>query len=104
MTVVVSKGAEEDEEVSIPNVQGYSQEEATSILENRGLVVTTTTATSNRVAIGEVIDQSPEAGTNVAPGTTVTLVINTEQASADPTTAPEEGATNATWELQQIPE
>lgn len=97
VTVVVSKGAEEDEEVSIPNVQGYSQEEATSILEDRGLVVTTTTATSNRVAIGEVIEQSPDAGTNVAPGTTVTLVINTEEASAEPTTAPEEGATNATW-------
>ncbi len=95
--VVVSTGSEEAEQVTVPSVSGYSQEEATRILEGMGLEVTTTTASSSRVDIGEVINQSPVSGTKVDVGSTVTLVINEEDAAAEPTTEPQDGATTVTW-------
>ena len=97
VTVVVSTGSEEAEQVTVPSVSGYSQEEATRILEGMGLEVTTTTASSSRVDIGEVINQSPVSGTKVDVGSTVTLVINEEDAAAEPTTEPQDGATTVTW-------
>lgn len=97
VTVVVSKGSKDAAEVSIPSVAGLSEADATDILEGKGLKVTTTTASSNKVAIGEVISQSPEAGTKAAPGSTVTLVINAEEAAAEPTTEPEGSAQSVTW-------
>lgn len=97
VTVIVSKGSKEAEEVKIPSVKGLSEEEATEILKGKGLEVTTTTASSNKVGIGEVISQTPEADSKVAPGTVVTLVINAKEAAAEPTQEPDEGAESATW-------
>lgn len=97
VTVVVSKGSKSAKEVSVPSVAGLSEADATDILEGKGLKVTTTTASSNKVDIGEVISQSPEAGTKAAPGSTVTLVINTKDAAAEPTAEPSEDAQSVTW-------
>lgn len=101
VTIVVSTGSEEAEQVDVPNLSGYSQEEATRILENLGLNVATTTASSSRVDIGEVISQSPEGGTTVDEGSTVTLVINEQEAAAEPTTDPGDGASTVTWSFNK---
>lgn len=101
VTIVVSTGSEEAEQVDVPNLSGYSQEEATQILENLGLNVATTTASSSRVDIGEVISQSPEGGSTVDEGSTVTLVINEREAAAEPTTDPGDGASTVTWSFNK---
>ena len=101
VTIVVSTGSEQAEQVDVPNLRGYSQEEATRILENLGLNVATTTASSSRVDIGEVISQSPEGGSTVDEGSTVTLVINEREAAAEPTTDPGDGASTVTWSFNK---
>lgn len=101
VTIVVSTGSEQAEPVDVPNLRGYSQEEATRILENLGLNVATTTASSSRVDIGEVISQSPEGGSTVDEGSTVTLVINEREAAAEPTTDPGDGASTVTWSFNK---
>ena len=101
VTIVVSTGSEQAEQVDVPNLRGYSQEEATRILENLGLNVATTTASSSRVDIGEVISQSPEGGSTVDEGSTVTLVINERETAAEPTTDPGDGASTVTWSFNK---
>ena len=101
VTIVVSTGSEQAEQVDVPNLRGYSQEEATRILENLGLNVATTTASSSGVDIGEVISQSPEGGSTVDEGSTVTLVINEREAAAEPTTDPGDGASTVTWSFNK---
>jgi beta-lactam-binding protein with PASTA domain len=64
--------------VAVPNVVGQTQAAATTAITGAGLVVgTVTTASSNTVAAGSVISESPVAGTLVAPGSSVNLVVST---------------------------
>jgi len=64
-------------QVSVPNVVGDTQAAATSDITGTGLVVgTVTTATSATVASGNVISESPVAGTLVAGGSAVNLVVS----------------------------
>ncbi|MDD3338015.1 MAG: Stk1 family PASTA domain-containing Ser/Thr kinase [Lachnospiraceae bacterium] len=76
ITLTVSTGSGEESEVTLPSVGGLTEEQAKSVLEGKGLVVTTTTGKSDRVAEGEVITMSPASGTKVAVGSEVTLTIN----------------------------
>ena len=63
--------------VSVPNVVGQPQSTASSTIGAAGLIVgAVTTTTSVTVPNGSVISQSPVAGTSVAQGTTVSLVIS----------------------------
>jgi|CXWL01.1.fsa_nt_gi RHS repeat-associated protein len=63
--------------VSIPNVVGQSQTAASTSLTNVGLKVgTITQQSSSTVASGNVITQSPIAGTSVANNSAVNLVIS----------------------------
>jgi hypothetical protein len=63
--------------VSVPNVVGLTQAGATSAIQNAGLVLgTVTTASSNTVPAGNVISESPVAGTQVNPGSAVNLVFS----------------------------
>ena len=63
--------------VAVPNVVGLSQTQAQLALSIAGLTVGTgTTANSATVPIGNVISQSPVAGTNVFPGNPVALVVS----------------------------
>jgi beta-lactam-binding protein with PASTA domain len=64
--------------VSVPNVVNLTQTAATAAITNAGLVVgTVTTAASSTVAAGSVVSQTPAAGTPVAPGSAVNLVVST---------------------------
>ena len=74
VTLVVSQGKEA---VSVPDVYNRSQEEATNMLSQAGLTVTsTTTEPSDTVPKGNVITQSIPSGKYVDRGTGITLVIS----------------------------
>ncbi|MGD8569399.1 MAG: PASTA domain-containing protein [Gammaproteobacteria bacterium] len=63
--------------VTTPDVVGLAQADAQSAIVAAGLVVgTVTTANSNTVPAGNVISQSPGAGTTVVEGSAVDLVVS----------------------------
>ncbi len=63
--------------VSVPNVVGQTQAAATVAIQNAGLVVgNVTTMSSNSAPSGNVISESPVAGTMVSAGSTVSLVVS----------------------------
>lgn len=62
--------------VEIPNVVGQSQASGTTELEGEGFVVSVATTYSNTVSAGTIISQSPAAGTEALPGTTVTVTVS----------------------------
>ena len=71
VALVVSLGA------AVPNVVGLTEAAAATALTNAGLTKgTVTTATSTTVPTGNVISQNPAAGSNVAPGSAVALVVS----------------------------
>jgi hypothetical protein len=59
--------------VSVPNVLGMQQLQAQQTLNDLNLKIKVQTKTKDR--LGRVIQVSPKAGTQVAPGTVVVLVI-----------------------------
>ena len=72
--------------VSVPNVVNQTQSAATTAITGAGLVVGTVSQQSSlTVPSGSVISQSPNAGTSVATGSAVNLVVSTGPA---PTPAP----------------
>ncbi|MFO0447335.1 MAG: S8 family serine peptidase, partial [Pseudomonadota bacterium] len=76
VALVVSSGAP-PAQPTVPSVVGQSQSAATSTLTGAGFVVgTVTTQASTDVASGNVISQSPVAGTAAAAGTSVSLVVS----------------------------
>lgn len=71
--------------VTVPDVVGQDQASATAEIEAEGLVVAVAQAYSDSVAAGNVISQDPIAGSEVSPGSTVTITVSlgAQQASAD---------------------
>jgi len=64
--------------VTVPNVVGMTQADAQSVITVAKLIVgTITQANSATVPAGNVISQNPAAGSSVAEGSTVSLVIST---------------------------
>ena len=62
---------------TVPNVVGQTQSAATSAITGAGLVLgTVTEQSSSSVASGSVISESPTAGTSVASGSMVNLVVS----------------------------
>ena len=62
---------------AVPNVVGLTQAAATTAITGAGLVVgTVTTPASGTVAAGNVISESPAAGTSVSAGSAVNLVVS----------------------------
>jgi hypothetical protein len=62
--------------VSVPNVVGDAQSAATTAITGAGLTIgTVTMQSSNTAASGNVISESPVAGTSVASGSAVNLVV-----------------------------
>ena len=78
VSLVISTGPAQ---VSVPNVVGGTQAAATTALTSAGLIVgSVTTQASSTVASGNVISESPVAGTSVNVGSAVNLVISGERA------------------------
>ncbi|PZS14354.1 MAG: Stk1 family PASTA domain-containing Ser/Thr kinase [Solirubrobacterales bacterium] len=61
--------------VPVPDVTGQAQADARATLKAAGFGVSSTTQASSTIKPGQVISQSPTAGTKVAPRSTVSLVI-----------------------------
>ena len=81
VTLIVSSGPPE---VEVPLVEGLTESGARTTIEGEGLTfASTTTATCSPADEGEVVDQNPDAGTTVAPGTTVTVTICAPPAPTD---------------------
>src|SRR2546429_624920 len=77
VNLVVSSGAPPPAPVPVPNMVGQTQAAATSAITGAGLTVgTVTMQSSTTVAPGNVISQSPAAGTSVASGLAVNLVVS----------------------------
>lgn len=81
INVVVSSGPEETEEVietvTVPDVSGQSESAARSTLKSEGLEVSSVTSEySSDVTSGNVISQSPAAGSTLNKGDSVTLVVS----------------------------
>ncbi|HET6350614.1 MAG TPA: Stk1 family PASTA domain-containing Ser/Thr kinase [Coriobacteriia bacterium] len=62
---------------TVPNVVGKTQSAAQKALKDKGLKWTIKEQTSDTVAKGKVIEQSPTPGLSVAPGTPITLTVST---------------------------
>jgi uncharacterized protein (TIGR03437 family) len=74
VSLVVSSGPP----TTVPNVVGLAQAAATMAIQNAGLALgTVTNQASATISSGSVISQNPTAGTQVAAGSTVTLVVST---------------------------
>jgi eukaryotic-like serine/threonine-protein kinase len=73
VTIVVSRGPGD---VSVPNVVGQSQESATARLAGLGLDVRVVTRdTESESEDGRVLEQSPQGGADLPPGSEVTIVV-----------------------------
>ena len=75
-TVIVMTVAQGEDGVTVPGVKGKSKEEAISILEKEGFVVSVTESYDEDVENGYVISQSPEADTMAPEGASVTIHVS----------------------------
>ena len=81
--------------VEVPRVVGMTREEAQKQLEEAGLEIgSQDEAPSDELAEGTVVEQNPEAGTEVSGGIAVDLVLSTGPAQ-DPTTQASPSATSS---------
>lgn len=75
--MVVSKGKQEDEEISVPKIEGLTEAEAKSTLTNAGLKSgTARSAFSDTVEEGRIISQSIKSGTKVPKDTAVSYEVS----------------------------
>ncbi len=73
VTLTVSQGVEP---VEVADVRGRTESEAANILGQQGFDVQFVDQASNDVGEGLVIDTNPPAGTPLAPGETVTVIVS----------------------------
>lgn len=83
VTLIVSKG-----QVEVPNVVNQDVESARSTLEDLGLKVAIQEDPAGTAPDGTVTAQSREAGSMVAPGTTITLTVSRPEPETTPTDEP----------------
>jgi beta-lactam-binding protein with PASTA domain len=82
---VVKAHAEESTTTEVPDVVNMSQTDALSEIMEAGLTLgRLTQASSEEVSPGNVMGQSPDAETSVAPGSSVNLIISTGPAVTVP--------------------
>ena len=82
VTIVVSRGPGD---ISVPNVVGQSQASATAQLTGAGLDVRVVTRdTESESEDGQVLDQSPQAGADLPPGSVVTIIVGNFVEPAEP--------------------
>ncbi|GAB3148399.1 Stk1 family PASTA domain-containing Ser/Thr kinase [Microbispora hainanensis] len=76
------------EMTEVPPVLGLTLEDATKTLKGAGFKVKSQQRPSDTVPQGSVIDQSPQPGTKLNPGTTITLTVSTGPSQEMPTDNP----------------
>jgi serine/threonine-protein kinase len=96
---VDSPPAEEDPEEAegfvLENYKGVFYEEVVAVLEAEGIMVDTDPVETEAFAEGQVVDQSPDPGTQVFEGDTVTLLVSTGAPSEEDDEDGEEGSDKA---------
>jgi beta-lactam-binding protein with PASTA domain len=80
--VVVSAGPAGTVLVTVPGVVGQIQADAEAAIVAAGLTATVTTAFSDTVVAGTVINQSPAGGVEAAEGSVISLVVSSGPAPA----------------------
>ena len=83
VTLFWSDGPEE-----VPNVKGKTEDEARELIEDAGFKVSKVTDSTTKAEKGEVLQQSPDAGTTLDKGSTVTIVVSTYEEPPPPSTSP----------------
>jgi serine/threonine-protein kinase len=83
VTVTFSKGPKE-----VPNVVGKSEADATKILEDAGFKVDSVPDSASTEPKGTVTRQSPQQGTPLTAGSTVTILVSTYEAPPPITETP----------------
>ena len=84
--------------VLVPNLAGDTLSAATTAIQSAGLVVgTVATASSSTVASGDVISESPAAGTLVSSGSAVNLVVSLGPVTPKATYTGLDTTTLGTW-------
>jgi serine/threonine-protein kinase len=73
VTITVSTGPKQ---IPVPNVVGRTEQEAKDGLTGAGFKVTVQRATSDTVAEGAVVSQTPAGGAKAAEGSAVTIVVS----------------------------
>src|SRR5437588_1800377 len=87
--VQIGSGGTPPPTVPVPNVVGQTQAAATSALTSAGLTAgTVTQQSSTTVPSGNVISESPAAGTSVAKGSAVNLVVSSGAPPPTPVAPP----------------
>ncbi len=78
VTITVSTGPDASSTVvsfALPNVSGYDEASAKSLLDSYGLLYSTTSVETSDYTEGTVMYTNPAAGTTVSAGTTITIYI-----------------------------
>ncbi|MFI3230297.1 MAG: protein kinase [bacterium] len=76
LTLYVSRG-EETEDITVPNLIGYTEQSARATLITEGLSIgSVTTSYSNSIEAGKVISQSINFGNEVPPNTRISIVVS----------------------------
>lgn len=89
----ISKGSNQ---VSVPNVKGYTEADAKTALQNVGLTVTASTYSESSEAAGTVIGQSISGGQSVDSGASITLTVSTGPAETPKEDDTQQGNTHVT--------
>lgn len=84
VTIHVSKGAVPVGNVAVPDMSTMSLAQALQVMSSAGLIL----APSGGDLNGTVVSQSPAAGTNVAPGSTVSVTIESPKTIMTSNTGP----------------
>ncbi len=88
------------EKVEVPDVVGKTLDEATNELENANLVVRVTQRADEEAPRGEVLEQDPEPGEEIASGSTVELVVSSGKPTISVPDVIGDDATDAEVELR----
>jgi serine/threonine-protein kinase len=79
VTIYVSKGKAEDEQIVVPKLTGYTKAQAVALLEQKGLTLGTVTEEENSAEKDTVIAQNPSANTGVIKGSSVNITVSKGQ-------------------------
>jgi len=77
VTIVVSTGPKPVATVGVPDVVGLTKAAAGKLVTAAGLTLNSSTSSSDKVAKGSVISQTPNVGTMVEKGSAVTVIVST---------------------------
>lgn len=79
VTIYVSKGKAEDEQIVVPKLTGGTKAQAEASLEQKGLTLGTVTEEESSAEKGTVIAQNPSANTGVMKGSSVNITVSKGQ-------------------------